>query len=214
MKPRASLLAALAALAFVPFSARAASPSLVLAKTASGKTVRVDPFKAVAVIRLAKGGTIDLRFYPKEAPLTVANFIKLAEKGFYDGLTFHRVIPGFVAQGGDPKGDGSGGPGYTIPAEFNFHKHVPGAVGMARMGDDPNSAGSQFYICLGAAPWLDGKYTIFAHVVGGTDPALKAGKSGGQKPTAFQVGMEVARGIRIGDVMKTVRITGAKVGRT
>ena len=104
----------------------------------------------------------------------MANFIKLAKKGFYDGLTFHRVIPGFVAQGGDPAGDGSGGPGYTIKGEFtengvnNTQKHVKGAVAMARTGI-PDSAGSQFYICLDAQPALDGKYAVFGQVVKGMD---------------------------------------------
>ncbi len=123
----------------------------------------------LAVITLAKGGVIKFKFYPKDAPKTVENFISLAKKGFYDGLSFHRVEPGFVVQGGDPKGDGSGGPGYTIPGEFSAKlKHVEGTVAMARTMD-PNSAGSQFYICLAPAPFLDGKYAIFGQVVEGMD---------------------------------------------
>jgi cyclophilin family peptidyl-prolyl cis-trans isomerase len=121
-----------------------------------------------AVIKLAKGGTIRIKFYPKDAPNTVKNFILLAKKGFYDGLTFHRVEPGFVVQGGDPNGNGTGGPGYTIKAEFNDQKHVKGAVAMAR-SQDPDSAGSQFYICLEAAPFLDHHYTVFGQVVEGMD---------------------------------------------
>ncbi len=113
-------------------------------------------------------GTFAFELFPKEAPNTVANFKALAGRGFYDGLTFHRVIPGFVAQGGDPKGNGTGGPGYHIKAEFNSHKHVTGAVAMAR-GPDPDSAGSQFYICYGAHPHLDGHYTVFGQVIEGQD---------------------------------------------
>ena len=103
--------------------------------------------KQTAVITMEKGGDIVIEFYPADAPKTVDNFVKLAKKGFYDGVTFHRREEGFVIQGGDPKGNGTGGPGYTIPAEFNKQKHVRGAVAMART-QDPNSAGSQFYICL------------------------------------------------------------------
>src|SRR3972149_6213099 len=94
----------------------------------------------VAVITLAKGGEIRIELYPDTASKTVENFTTLAKKGFYDGLTFHRVVPGFVAQGGDPKGDGTGGPGYTVKAEFNHRKHVRGTVAMAR-GAHPDSAG-------------------------------------------------------------------------
>jgi len=120
-------------------------------------------------VRIETGkGSFLIKLYPHEAPNTVANFKALAGKGFYDGLTFHRVIPGFVAQGGDPMGDGAGGPGYHIKAEFNSHKHITGAVAMAR-SSDPDSAGSQFYICYGAHPHLDGQYTVFGQVVEGQD---------------------------------------------
>jgi len=128
-----------------------------------------------AVIQTEKGEIV-FKFYPEDAPNTVANFIKLARQGFYDGLTFHRVVPGFVVQGGDPKGDGTGGPGYTIKAEFNTRSHITGTVAMAR-GKDPDSAGSQFYICLARAPHLDGHYTVFGQVTKGMDvvQALKVG---------------------------------------
>jgi peptidyl-prolyl cis-trans isomerase B (cyclophilin B) len=127
------------------------------------------PRTKLAVITLAKGGVIKFKFYAKDAPKTVENFISLAKKGFYDGLSFHRVEPGFVVQGGDPAGNGSGGPGYTIKGEFSDTlKHVEGAVAMART-NDPDSAGSQFYICLAPAPFLDGKYAIFGQVVEGMD---------------------------------------------
>ncbi len=120
-----------------------------------------------AVIQTAKGEIV-FKFYPEDAPETVANFIKLAKQGFYDGLVFHRVVPGFVIQGGDPKGDGSGGPGYNIKAEFNSRAHLTGTVAMARSAL-PDSAGSQFYICLSRQQSLDGKYTVFGQVTKGID---------------------------------------------
>lgn len=98
----------------------------------------------------------------------MANFKALAGKGYYDGLVFHRVIPGFMAQGGDPLGTGTGGPGYKVKAEFNKHKHQRGTVAMAR-SSDPDSAGSQFYICFGPQPHLDGQYTVFGQVIEGMD---------------------------------------------
>lgn len=130
-----------------------------------------------AVITTAHG-EIRIALNAEKAPKTVANFKELANKGFYDGLSFHRVVPGFVAQGGDPQGNGTGGPGYTVEAEIAPGlKHVPGAVAMARQGDQVNperrSSGSQFYICLAAAPHLDGAYTLFGQVVEGMDVVLK-----------------------------------------
>ncbi len=113
-------------------------------------------------------GTVTIELYPDVAPNTVAAFKKLVQKGFYDGLTFHRVIPGFMAQGGDPEGTGMGGPGYTLKAEFNNKKHVRGTVAMAR-SSDPDSAGSQFYICYAPQPHLDGQYTIFGQVIDGME---------------------------------------------
>jgi peptidyl-prolyl cis-trans isomerase B (cyclophilin B) len=117
-------------------------------------------------------GVIVIEFYPAVAPKTVANFETLAKKGFYNGLTFHRVVPGFVVQGGDPKGDGSGGPGYDVPAEISpAEKHLRGSVATARLGDavnpDRKSSGSQFYICLEPQPGLDGQYTVFGGVIEG-----------------------------------------------
>ena len=111
-------------------------------------------------------GDILIELYPDSAPNHVANFKFLAGKGFYDGLTFHRVIAGFMAQGGDPDGNGMGGPGYQIDAEFNDRKHVRGTLAMARSAN-PDSAGSQFYICYGDTPHLDGQYTIFGQVIEG-----------------------------------------------
>ena len=118
-------------------------------------------------------GTIKFELYEKEAPITAKNFIELAQTGFYDGLTFHRVEPGFVIQGGDPKGDGTGGAGKTIPLEINpALTHKKGAVAMAR-SSDPNSASSQFYICLEDAQFLDKNYAIFGQVIQGQDVVEK-----------------------------------------
>jgi peptidyl-prolyl cis-trans isomerase B (cyclophilin B) len=137
----------------------------------------------IAVIETEKG-TIKFKFFEEDAPNTVANFIALTEKNFYDGLTFHRYEPGFVIQGGCPKGDGTGGPGYNIKAEFNEKPHLEGTVAMAR-AQDPDSAGSQFYICLAPAPFLNGQYTVFGQVI---------------------EGMDVVHKIRAGDKMKKVFI--------
>ena len=122
----------------------------------------------VAVITMEKGGEIRIEFYPEDAPKTVESFVTLTKKGFYDGLKFHRIVPGFVAQGGDPKGDGTGGPGYTLKAEFNKRKHVRGTVAMAR-SQHPDSAGSQFYVSFAPAPHLDNDYTVFGQVTSGMD---------------------------------------------
>jgi cyclophilin family peptidyl-prolyl cis-trans isomerase len=124
--------------------------------------------KQTGVITLENGNEIRMEFYPADAPKTVENFVTLAKKGFYTNLTFHRVVPDFVVQGGCPKGNGTGGPGYTIPAEFNTQKHVRGTVAMAR-SQHPDSAGSQFYICYGPTPHLDGNYTVFGKVTSGME---------------------------------------------
>jgi len=144
---------------------------------------------AFATIEMEKGGKIVIQLCPDLAPKTVENFEKLATSGFYNGLTFHRVEKSptpFVVQGGDPKGDGTGGPGYTIPDEFTtLKKHTRGTVAMAH-SSAPNSAGSQFYICLADAPHLDGSYAIFGQVI---------------------EGMDVVDNIAVGDKMKSVTIT-------
>ncbi|MEW6360026.1 MAG: peptidylprolyl isomerase [Planctomycetota bacterium] len=128
----------------------------------------------VAVIDTSKGRII-MKFYPKEAPNTVNNFVSLADQGFYDGLIFHRVIKGFMIQGGCPMGTGAGGPGWQIDAEFNAIKHEAGTVSMAR-ANDPNSAGSQFFICLEKTPHLDGKYTAFGQVIKGMEVVKAIGE--------------------------------------
>jgi len=131
--------------------------------------------KYEAVIHTSKGD-ITCELYPDKAPLSVTNFIQLAKAKFYNGLTFHRVVPGFVIQGGDPDGTGSGGPGYTIPAEIGL-PHLQGALAWARLGDQVNpkrnSSGSQFYITLEATPNLDGGYTVFGQTVNGMDVVQK-----------------------------------------
>ena len=124
--------------------------------------------KQTGVIALEKGGEIRIEFFPEDAPKTVENFVTLAKKGFYNGLNFHRVVPDFVVQGGCPKGNGTGGPGFTIKAEFNKQKHVRGTLAMAR-SQHPDSAGSQFYICYGTTPHLDGQYTVFGKVMSGME---------------------------------------------
>ena len=132
--------------------------------------------KPVVTITMENDEKIVLELDPATAPNTVANFISLVEDGFYDGLTFHRVIPGFMIQGGDPKGNGSGGPGYTIDGEFtangfeNNLKHERGVISMART-QDPNSAGSQFFIMVEEATTLDGEYASFGKVIEGMETA-------------------------------------------
>ncbi len=113
-------------------------------------------------------GTIELELFDEDAPKTVGNFTKLARDGFYDSVVFHRIIPDFMIQGGDPTGTGSGGPGYQFEDEFNDHKVVRGALAMANAG--PNTNGSQFFVVTAeAAAWLDGKHTVFGRVTSGMD---------------------------------------------
>ncbi|MEH7222827.1 peptidylprolyl isomerase [Bacillus sp. JJ1566] len=138
-----------------------------------------------ASIEFENGEKIVIELYSNEAPGTVANFEKLANEGFYNGLTFHRVIPGFVAQGGCPRGNGTGGPGYTIKCETegNPHKHVPGSLSMAHAGKD--TGGSQFFIVHESQPHLDGVHTVFGQVIEGLDSVYR---------------------IKQGDVMKEVKV--------
>ena len=128
-------------------------------------------------ITMQNGKTIDIELDPTAAPITCENFLKLVNQGFYNGLTFHRVIPGFMIQGGCPKGNGTGGPGWNIKGEFaangvsNPIKHTRGVISMAR-AMDPNSAGSQFFIMHQDAPHLDGQYAAFGQVTDGADIAI------------------------------------------
>ncbi|HEY71659.1 MAG TPA: peptidylprolyl isomerase [Thermoflexia bacterium] len=151
--------------------------------------MQIDPGKSyIATISTVKGDIV-VQLDAAAAPQTVNNFVFLAQEGFYDGLTFHRVEPGFVIQGGDPLGSGVGGPGYTVPAEIKL-PHLEGAIAMARKGDNVNpdraSSGSQFYITLAPTPFLDGGYTAFGQVSGG---------------------MDVVQSIAVGDVIEKVTIT-------
>ena len=171
----AGLLLAGAALAADPpasDAAKKAAPKAPNAKAAEGKAgAAVDE---IAVMETSKG-RMAVEFWPKEAPQTVANFKKLARQGFFDGTGFHRIIKGFMIQGGDPKSKnpkapdlGTGDPGYKIKDEFNTHRHEKGVLSMANSGT-PNSAGSQFFVMHGMAPHLDGHYTAFGKVFEGVD---------------------------------------------
>ncbi len=139
--------------------------------------------KEVAVLKTSDGEMV-VEFWSDVAPKTVENFKKLAKEGFYDGTAFHRIIKGFMIQGGDPNTKdlnkessyGTGGPGYKIPAEFNDRPHVRGVLSMAR-SSDPNSAGSQFFVCLGTASSLDHQYTAFGKVIKGLDVLDKIGST-------------------------------------
>ena len=129
-------------------------------------------------------GPINVELYPDKAPLTVANFVNLAKRGFYDGLNFHRVIPDFMVQGGCPQGSGTGGPGYKFEDETtNGVKHERGVLSMANAG--PNTNGSQFFITHVPTPWLDGKHTVFGKVISGLD-AVDA-VSGGDKIISVKI---------------------------
>lgn len=143
--------------------------------------------KPVVSIALENGGLIKLELHPDVAPNHCAALVDLVKKGYYDGLSFHRVVPGFVVQGGCPKGNGSGGPGYNLKAEFNEKPHLTGTLAMART-PDPDSAGSQFYICLAPQPFLDRQYTVFGQTI---------------------EGMELVSQIRQGDKMVKVTVEGA-----
>ena len=141
-------------------------------ETTPAKTTATTPVDEVAVLETTKGRMV-IEFWDKEAPQTVANFKKLARQNYFDGTGFHRIIKGFMIQGGDPKSKnpkapdlGTGDPGYKIKDEFNSHKHVAGVISMANSGT-PNSAGSQFFIMHGPASFLDGKYTAFGHLIDG-----------------------------------------------
>lgn len=153
----------------------------------------------IVTIKMKDGGVIKAELYPEIAPNTVKNFISLINKGFYNGLIFHRVIPGFMIQGGCPEGKGTGGPGYSIKGEFNTNKfsnslnHSAGVLSMARAAS-PNSAGSQFFIMTSDAPHLDGQYAAFGKVTEGMDVAQKivsVKKDYRDKPCEDQVMEEV-----------------------
>ena len=146
--------------------------------------MKIDPKKTYLATIDTSEGKMVAKLFPDKAPQTVNSFVFLAKEKFFDGLTFHRVIKGFMLQGGDPEGTGRGGPGYHIKAEFNDTKHEKGILSMART-NDPDSAGSQIYIMLGPSHFLNGKYPAFGKVASG---------------------MGVVEQIKVGDRIKTVRI--------
>ncbi len=150
--------------------------------------MQIDPDHSYRATLETDKGTIELELYPEHAPKTVNNFVALARDGFYDGLTFHRVIPNFMIQGGDPDGTGRGGPGYQFEDEVrdNPLKHDAGVISMANAG--PNTNGSQFFITHGPQPHLNGRHTVFGKVT---------------------AGREVVDAVEQGDVMRTVTITEA-----
>lgn len=166
----------------------------------------------VAVIKTTEGEMV-IKFWPEVAPKTVENFKTLAKKGFYDGTAFHRIVKGFMIQGGDPlsKSDdpmvGTGGPGYKIKAEFNERPHVKGVLSMARSAH-PDSAGSQFFICLAEARFLDRQYTAFGEVIKGMDVLEKIGNV----PTAQGGGGEKSRPLQRQGV-ESIRIVPAAEAR-
>jgi len=148
------------------------NPSAETRQAAPDLEVNSSGLSRATIILHTTKGDIKYKFYSKDAPKTVHRIVELIQKGFYNGLTFHRVVPGFVIQGGDPYGNGTGGSGQHLDAEFNNRRHIQGTVAMARAAD-PNSADSQFYISLGTHPHLDHNYTVFGQVVAGLDVAKK-----------------------------------------
>lgn len=140
------------------------------------KNIKFEKGEKPVVVMETSMGTITIELWPDVAPKHCQSFVYLINKGFYDSLTFHRIVPGFVIQGGDPLGNGTGGPGYNVPAEFSNKPHEDGILSMAR-ANDPNSAGSQFFICLGRLTNLDNKYTVFGKVIDGLDVVHKIEKA-------------------------------------
>jgi len=191
--PAASTSAPTAATAAAPGSAAAvapaagaqdgaAPPNTITPRPAEKLTTReVEELAGVVAELRTSQGTVIIDFLPEKAPNTVKNFVDLARRKFYDGTKIHRVIPGMFIQGGDPTGTGDGGPGYYIPAEFNDEPHVRGTVSMARLRH-PDSAGSQFFICLAPLPYLDGGYTAFGRVLSGDEVLDRIEKLGRATP--------------------------------
>ncbi len=139
-----------------------------MAKTYSAKPpMTIDPSRRYVATMKTDKGDVKVELFPKDAPETVNNFVFLARDGFYDGVIFHRVIPGFMAQGGDPSGSGTGGPGYQFKDEFSAQTHQTGSLSMANAG--PSTNGSQFFICYEPQPHLNGRHTVFGRVIEGMD---------------------------------------------
>lgn len=174
---------------YYPDGPNAQKAKEALRKLWQAKDISVAQMQNLTAVIETNRGVIKFKFFQKDAPETCRNFIRLAESHFYDGLIFHRVVDGFVIQGGDPFGNGTGGPGYNVKAEFNNQKHLEGTVAMARSAS-PDSAGSQFYICLAPQPMLDGKYTVFGQVTEGMDAVHAIGSTrtgAGDRPIEPQV---------------------------
>lgn len=156
------------------------SKTMISIKPQSRPPMEINRKKSYEAVMKTTYGDMVIALYPSSAPETVNNFVHLAKNGFYENTVFHRVIKGFMIQGGDPKGDGTGGPGYTIPAEIGL-KHVRGSIAMARLSDQVNpkkdSSGSQFYIAHQDIPQLDGEYTVFGKVIKGIEVVDKIASS-------------------------------------
>ncbi len=179
----------LAALTLCSLACAGKAPAAEKTNEETAKTIdlkedpNVDKTHPIAVITMQDGGVIQMELYPETAPESVKNFISLANSGFYDGLIFHRVIMGFMIQGGDPKGTGAGGPGYCIKGEFavngvqNDISHVRGVVSMARKSRPYDSAGSQFFIVHEDSTFLDGQYAAFGRVISGMDVVDRIAKT-------------------------------------
>ncbi len=188
-KPFSTILSSLACLALLVSgcAAKAPPPAAQPDKKPAPAAVNVSsPANSRATFETSMG-TFKVELFEDKAPVTAKNFITLANKGFYDGLIFHRVIDGFMIQGGDPKGNGTGGPGYTIADEFakDLRHASEGVLSMANAG--PNTGGSQFFITLAPTPWLDDKHAVFGKVVEGQDVVRAIGKvrtGPGDKPVA------------------------------
>jgi cyclophilin family peptidyl-prolyl cis-trans isomerase len=162
------------------------APPPTPAASAYDLTVQADGMsKAVATLTMEKGETAKFRFFTNDAPNTAKRIAELIANGFYNGIVVHRVEPGFVVQAGDPTGTGAGGSGVKLKAEFNAQKHVPGVWSMARLPSDVDSADSQFFVMLGAAPSLDNQYTVFGKVVEGFENIQKIQR--GDKIKSFTI---------------------------
>lgn len=193
------MIAGMICVALAGFSCSKKGEEMTTKEKAMAAPVKADvdvSKKYFAMIKTSKGN-IKVELFPKEAPLSTTNFVKLAKKGFYNGLTFHRVVPGFVIQGGDPTATGSGGPGYTLPAEIKLN-HTEGALAWARLPDtdgggnpvnpERRSSGSQFYITLAPQPSLDGQYTVFGQTIEGMDVVRQIQR--GDKIESVEVSVE------------------------
>jgi len=174
-----------------PGGTPSASPTAATQRYSGPPPMTIDPAKSYFAVIHTDKGDIRVELFAQQAPQTVNNFVFLGRDGFYNGLTLHRVIPGFVAQGGDPEGTGHGGPGYTIPDEDSGQPFLAGTLGMAKKPDQPNSAGSQFFITYTDQPQLNGQFTSFGRVVEGMD-VLNA-----LTPREQQAGQELPPGDKV-----------------